>query len=45
VIACSPGCEWYRILSLTDAEVQFWVPSAFLTLSGKSDGLPVLTPQ
>jgi hypothetical protein len=45
VIACSPGCEWYRILSLTDAEVQFWVSSAFLAVSGKADQLPVLTPQ
>lgn len=45
VIACSPGCEWLRILSLTDGRAQHWVPAVFLTVSGRVDALPVLTPQ
>ncbi len=45
VIACSPGCEWLRILSLSDGRAQHWVPSVFLTVSGRVEGLPVLTPQ
>lgn len=45
VIACSPGCEWYRILSLTDANAQFWVPGTFLAVTGSPDTLPVLTPR
>ncbi|MGH2584991.1 MAG: SH3 domain-containing protein [Dehalococcoidia bacterium] len=45
VIACSPGCEWYRILSLTDAEAQLWVPAIFVTVNGRVESLPVLTPQ
>jgi hypothetical protein len=45
VIACSPGCEWYRILSLSDAQAQLWVPAVFVTVNGRPDSLPVLTPQ
>jgi hypothetical protein len=45
VIACSPGCEWYRILSLSDAEAQLWLPAVFVTVNGRADALPVLTPQ
>ncbi len=45
VIACSPGCEWYRILSLSDAEAQLWLPAIFVTVNGRADALPVLTPQ
>lgn len=45
VIACSPGCEWYRILSLSDAESQLWLPAVFVTVNGRADSLPVLTPQ
>ncbi len=45
VIACSPGCEWLRILSLSDAHAQWWVPAVFLTVSGRVESLPVLTPQ
>jgi hypothetical protein len=45
VIACSPGCEWYRVLSLTDANAQLWVPGSFLAVTGKPESLPVLTPQ
>jgi len=45
VIACSPGCEWYRILSLSDATAQLWVPAVFATVNGRVDSLPVLTPQ
>ncbi len=43
VIACSPNCEWLRVFSLTD-DGQWWVPSAFLTVSGDVHQLPVLTP-
>ena len=43
MIACSPGCDWLRILSLTD-DGQRWIPSAFLTVSGRVDELPVQTP-
>jgi len=45
VIACSPGCEWLRILSLTDAQAQHWLPAVFLTVAGRVETLPVLTPQ
>jgi len=45
LIACSPGCEWYRILSLSDPGVQFWAPAAFLSVSGKPETLPVLKPE
>jgi hypothetical protein len=45
VIACSPGCEWYRILSLTEATAQLWVPAVFVQVNGRTDTLPVLTPQ
>ena len=45
VIACSPGCEWLRILSLIDAQAQHWVPAVFLTVAGRVDALPVLRPQ
>jgi hypothetical protein len=45
VIACSPGCEWYRILSLSEADAQLWVPAIFVTVNGRVDALPVLTPQ
>lgn len=45
VIACSPGCEWLRVLSLTEPESQRWIPAIFLTVNGKTDALPVLTPQ
>lgn len=43
VIACSPGCDWLRVFSLTDSG-QWWLPSAFLTVSGDVHQLPVLTP-
>ncbi len=43
VIACSPGCEWLRVFNLND-DGQWWIPSAFLTVSGRVDELPVLTP-
>jgi hypothetical protein len=43
VIACSPGCEWLRLLSLTD-EGQWWLPAVFLSVSGKVEQLPVLSP-
>lgn len=45
LIACSPGCEWYRILSLTEPESQTWLPAVFVTVNAKTDTLPVLTPQ
>ena len=45
VIACSPGCEWYRILSLSDAEAQLWLPAIFVTVNGRVEDLPVLTPR
>ena len=45
VIACSPGCEWLRILSLTDAQAQLWLPAVFLAVSGPVETLPVLTPR
>ena len=45
VIACSPGCEWLRILSLTDAQAQLWVPAVFLAVSSPVETLPVLTPR
>jgi hypothetical protein len=43
VIACSPGCEWLRVFSLTD-DGQWWLPSVFVTVSGKLEELPILTP-
>jgi hypothetical protein len=43
VVACSPDCEWLRILSLTDPG-QWWLPSSFLSVSGNVHELPVLTP-
>lgn len=43
VIACSPNCDWLRVFSLND-EGQWWLPAAFLVVSGKVDELPVLTP-
>ena len=45
VIACSPGCEWLRILSLSDAQAQFWLPAVFLAVNGRVESLPVLTPR
>ena len=45
VIARSPGCEWYRILSLSDAEAQLWLPAIFVTVNGRVEDLPVLTPR
>lgn len=43
VIACSPGCDWLRVFSLTD-EGQWWLPAVFLSVSGKVEQLPVLAP-
>lgn len=43
VIACNPGCEWLRVFSITD-DGQWWLPSSFLTVSGKVQELPVLAP-
>ena len=43
VIACSPGCEWLRLLSLAD-EGQWWLPAVFLSVGGKVEQLPVLSP-
>jgi hypothetical protein len=43
VIACSPGCEWLRVFSLSD-DGQWWLPSTFLNVSGKVEELPILTP-
>lgn len=45
VIACSPGCEWLRILSLTEADAQHWIPAVFAVVNGPADTLPVLTPR
>jgi hypothetical protein len=45
VIACSPGCEWLRLFSATDPQAQHWVPAVFLTVAGRVETLPVLTPQ
>lgn len=43
VVACSPGCSWLRVFSLTETE-QWWLPSSFLSVSGDVSELPVLTP-
>lgn len=43
VIACSPGCEWLRVFPLNDTG-QWWLPSSFLSVSGKVEELPVLSP-
>lgn len=43
VIACSPGCEWLRLLNLND-DGQWWLPAVFLSVSGKLEQLPVLVP-
>ena len=43
VIACSPGCEWLRVFSLND-DGQWWMPAVFLSVSGETDQLPILTP-
>lgn len=43
VIACSAGCEWLRVFSLTD-DGQWWLPAVFLSVSGATAELPVLTP-
>lgn len=43
VIACSPGCEWLRVFSLND-DGQWWLPAVFLSVSGRVEELPVLTP-
>jgi poly-beta-hydroxyalkanoate depolymerase len=45
VIACSPGCEWLRILSLNEADAQHWIPAVFAVVNGPTDSLPVLTPR
>jgi hypothetical protein len=45
VIACSPDCEWLRILSLADAQAQLWVPAVFVSVNGRTESLPVLTPR
>ncbi|MFN8556830.1 MAG: hypothetical protein U0531_05585 [Dehalococcoidia bacterium] len=42
-IACNPGCEWLRVFSITD-DGRWWLPSSFLTVSGKVQELPVLAP-
>jgi hypothetical protein len=43
VIACSPGCEWLRVLNLND-DGQWWLPAVFLDVSGELEELPILTP-
>ena len=43
VIACSPGCEWLRVFTLAD-DGQWWIPAVFLSVSGRLEDLPVLTP-
>lgn len=43
VIACSPGCEWLRVFTLTD-DGQWWLPSVFVSVSGDVARLPVLAP-
>jgi hypothetical protein len=43
VVACSPGCEWLQVFSLSDPG-QWWLPSSFLSVSGKVEQLQVLTP-
>jgi hypothetical protein len=43
VIACSPDCAWLRVFTLTD-EGQWWLPAVFLSVSGRLEDLPVLTP-
>jgi hypothetical protein len=30
---------------LTEATAQLWVPAVFVTVNGRADTLPVLTPQ
>lgn len=45
VIACSPGCEWLRLFSPTDATAQLWLPAVFLNVSGNVATLPVQAPQ
>ncbi len=44
VIACSPGCEWLRVFTLSDSG-QWWLPAVFVSVSGRVEQLPVLTPE
>lgn len=44
VVACSPGCSWLQVFSLTGEQEQWWLPSTFLAVSGNIDELPILTP-
>ncbi len=44
VIACSPGCEWLRVFTLSDSG-QWWLPAVFVSVSGKVEQLPILAPE